>query len=589
MTDQLHAMRHSAAHVMAEAIQSLWPDAQFAYGPETDDGFYYDVLIPGQTLKEEDLPKIEKRMKKLIQKKAPFAHEELSRDEALALFADQPFKIETIQNKLADEEKLSVYRQGDFVDLCAGPHVENSRDVGAVKLSKLAGAYWLGDANNAQLQRVYGFCFATKEELAAHVSMLEEAKKRDHRTLAKQLKLFSWHDEGPGFPFMLPAGKMLFNLLVDYNRKKNVERGYVEVSTPQMLETSLWVTSGHAEYYRENMYFSDVDDREFAVKPMNCPGSVLVYGEERRSYRELPLRMAEFGLVHRHELSGVLHGLFRVRAFTQDDAHVYCAPDDLEKELIDIVDYTLEVYRDFGFTDYVIYIATRPEKAIGDAETWDKATDVLCRALDAKGIAYKIKEGEGAFYGPKIEFNVKDAIGRQWQLGTAQLDFFLPERFGMEYIGADGATHPPVMIHRAIFGSLERFLGILIEHTMGAFPVWLAPTQAMVIPITDDQNDYAATVTQKLKAAGIRAEVDYAGERMQKKIRNAQLRKIPYMLVAGANEAEEGKVSVRLRTGESIDGISIDQFVEQANYFIGERSSQLWTLPYHILDSDSAE
>ncbi|MBF0171240.1 MAG: threonine--tRNA ligase, partial [Nitrospinae bacterium] len=367
-------------------------------------------------------------------------------------------------------------------------------------------------------------------------------------------------------------------LLVDYNRKKNAARGYVEVSTPQMLETSLWVTSGHAEYYRENMYFSEVDEREFAVKPMNCPGSVLVYGEERRSYRELPLRMAEFGLVHRHELSGVLHGLFRVRAFTQDDAHVYCAPEDLEKELVDIVDYTIEVYRDFGFDDFVIYIATRPAKAIGDAETWDRATDVLCRALDAKGMAYKIKEGEGAFYGPKIEFNVKDCLGRQWQLGTAQLDFFLPERFGMEYIGADGATHRPVMIHRAIFGSLERFLGILIEHTMGAFPVWLAPVQATVIPITDEQNDYAATVVAQLKAAGLRAEADYAGERMQKKIRNAQMRKIPYMLVAGAKEAEEGKVSVRLRTGEDLGALPLDTFIEQAVAANVGRSAALWNL-----------
>jgi threonyl-tRNA synthetase len=576
MNDQLHAMRHSAAHVMAEAIQSIWPAAQFAYGPETDDGFYYDVLIPGETIKEEDLPKIEKRMKRLIQKKSPFLREELPRDEALKLFAGQKFKVDTIENKLADEATVTVYRQGDFVDLCAGPHVESSGAVGAVKLSKLAGAYWLGDADNEQLQRVYGFCFPTQEELDRHVTLLEEAKRRDHRTLARSLKLFSWHDEGPGFPFMLPGGKTLFNLLIDYNRKKNDARGYVEVSTPQMLDVGLWQTSGHAEYYRENMYFSDVDEREFAVKPMNCPGSVLVYGEERRSYRELPLRMAEFGLVHRHELSGVLHGLFRVRAFTQDDAHVYCVPDDLERELIAIVDYTIEVYRDFGFDEYVIYIATRPEKAIGDEETWDKATDVLKRALDARGIAYRVKEGEGAFYGPKIEFNVKDAIGRQWQLGTAQLDFFLPERFGMEYIGADGETHRPVMIHRAIFGSLERFLGILIEHTMGAFPVWLAPTQAIVIPITDEQNDYAADVAARLKTAGLRAEADFAGERMQKKIRNAQMRKIPYMLVAGGREAEEGNVSVRLRTGEDLGSLPVDAFIAQAVAVAQSRGAALW-------------
>jgi threonyl-tRNA synthetase len=406
---------------------------------------------------------------------------------------------------------------------------------------------------------------------------MEEARKRDHRLIGKQLKLFSWHEEGPGFPFMLPKGRTIFNLLIDYNRKKNDDRGYVEIDTPQMLIEDLWGISGHTDYYRENMYFSTVDDRQFAIKPMNCPGGVLVYKEERRSYRELPMRVAEFGLVHRHELSGVLHGLFRVRAFTQDDAHVYCSMEDLERELIDIVDYTIEVYKDFGFDDYVIYVATRPEKAIGDPAVWEKATKILEDALKAKGLEYKIKEGEGAFYGPKIEFNVKDCIGRQWQLGTAQVDFFLPERFGMEYIGADSQPHTPAMVHRAIFGSLERFIGILIENTMGAFSPWIAPVQATVLPITDDQNEFAKGVLKQLKAAGLRAEADTTSERLQKKIRNAQLQKIPYMLVCGGREAENNEVAVRLRTGEDLGSMPVDQFIENVNKVVDSKASELWS------------
>ncbi len=575
MTD-IHAMRHSAAHVMAEAIKRLYPDAQFAYGPETDEGFYYDVKIPGGSLHEDDLPRIEKIMKQIIKGKHEFVREEISREDALKLFENQKYKTLTIENQLKDEATVSTYRQGDFVDLCRGPHVANTREIKAFKVDRIAGAYWLGDSKNEPLQRVYGLCFETRDELKDYVRRLEEAKKRDHRIIGKRLKLFSWHEEGPGFPFMLPAGRTIFNLLVDYSRKKNEERGYVEIHTPHMLIEDLWRISGHTDYYRENMYFSTVDDRQFAIKPMNCPGGVLVYKEELRSYRDLPMRVAEFGLVHRHELSGVLHGLFRVRAFTQDDAHIYCGVDDLTGEIIDIVDYTIEVYRDFGFGEYVIYIATRPEKAIGEPEEWDRATRILREALDRKGLEYKIKEGEGAFYGPKIEFNVKDCIGRQWQLGTVQVDFFLPGRFGMEYIGDDGATHTPVMVHRAIFGSLERFIGILIEQTMGAFPVWIAPVQAAVLPITDVQNGYAESVFEKLKREGVRVEADLSSERLQKKIRNAQLRKIPYMLVAGAKEAETGQVAVRLRTGEDLGAMPLDDFINSMRQVALPGVDDLW-------------
>ncbi len=575
MTD-INAVRHSAAHVMAEAIQTLYPDAQFAFGPETDDGFYYDIKIPDGSLSEEDLPKIEKLMKKIIKGKHPFTHEDISREEALKLFADQRFKVLTLNNQLKDEATVSIYRQGDFVDLCRGPHVENTKAIKAFKVDRIAGSYWLGDSQNEPLQRVYGLCFATKDELQAHITRIEEARKRDHRLIGKQQKLFSFHEEGAGFPFMLPKGRTIFNKLIEYNRKKNDRRGYVEIDTPQMLIENLWATSGHTDYYRENMYFSSVDDRQFAIKPMNCPGGVLVYKEERRSYRELPMRVAEFGLVHRHELSGVLHGLFRVRAFTQDDAHVYCSMEDLRAEIIDIIDYTIEVYKDFGFDEYTVFIATRPEKAIGGEDVWEQATKILKEATDAVGLEYKIKEGEGAFYGPKIEFNVKDCIGRQWQLGTVQVDFFLPERFGMEYIGADGEAHTPAMVHRAIFGSLERFIGILIEQTMGAFPVWIAPVQATVLPITDAQNDYATEVFEKLREGEIRVELDTSSERLQKKIRNAQLQKIPYMLVIGGREAEEQKIAVRLRDSRDLGAMPVDQWIETMKQIENNKSEELW-------------
>ncbi|MBI5816754.1 MAG: threonine--tRNA ligase [Nitrospinae bacterium] len=572
----IHSVRHSAAHVMAEAIQKLYPSAQFAYGPETDDGFYYDVKIPDGSLSEDDLPKIEKLMKEIVRNGHPFAREEVSREEAIKLFAGQKFKVLTLENQLKDEKSVSVYRQGDFVDLCRGPHVEKTSEIKAFKVSRISGSYWLGDSKNEPLQRVYGLCFATKEELKNYETMLEEAKKRDHRLIAKQLKLFSWHDEGPGFPFMMPNGKTVFNLLVEYNRKKNLERGYVEVSTPQMLIDDLWAISGHTDYYRDHMYFSTVDERGYAIKPMNCPGAMLMYKEERRSYREFPLKVAEFGLVHRHELSGVLHGLFRVRAFTQDDAHIYCPYDDLKPQVVDSISHITEVYRDFGFNDYSLFIATRPDKAIGDPAMWDHAIEILKQSLDEKGMPYKIKEKEGAFYGPKIEFNVKDCIGRNWQIGTVQVDFFLPERFGLEYVGPDGATHRPAMLHRAIFGSLERFIGILIEQTMGAFPVWIAPVQAIVLPITDGQNQYARSLAARLKKEGVRVEVDESSERVQKKIRNAQLMKVPYMLVVGGKEAESGQAAVRLRTGVDLGAMPVEKFLAGMKMVEQQKSDDLW-------------
>lgn len=563
---------------MASAALSIWPEALFGFGPETEDGFYYDISIPNEAIKEEDLPRIEKRMTEIVKADHPFVREEVSREEALKIFSDQKFKIDALTNGLLkDAETVSIYRSGEFVDLCRGPHLESTGSIGAFKLVKLAGAYWLGDSSADQLQRIYGLLYDTRDKLKARIKEIEEAKKRDHRVLSKRLKLFSFRDEGPGFPFMLPAGRAIFNRLIDHNRAENDKRGYLEVSTPQMLETGLWDISGHTDYYKEHIYFSEVEKRSFAIKPMNCPGSVLLYKEERRSFRGLPLRMSEFGLVHRHELSGTLHGLFRARAFTQDDAHIYCAESDLESELVGIIDYTLDLYKTFGFEDVMVYVATRPEKSIGEPELWDRATAALKSALERRSMSYRIKDGEGAFYGPKIEFNIKDSLGRLWQLGTAQLDFFLPERFDLYYIDSSGQKRRPALIHRAIYGSLERFIGILIEHYNGAFPVWLAPTQAILIPVTDGQERYAERVAQKLAAARVRVELDRSEERIGKKIRNAQLMKIPYMIVVGAREASTTTVSVRLRSGEDLGAVSIDESIELIDQIDRSKSFELIT------------
>ncbi len=578
MTD-LHAMRHSAAHVMAQAIKELYPNAQFAFGPETEDGFYYDVKIPDGALKQEDLGKIEKIMQRIQKAKKPFERAEMSRGEALELFKAQDFKIRALNDLLKNEASVSTYTQDGFTDLCRGPHVENTGQIGAFSIDRIAGSYWLGDSKNEPLQRVYGLCFATRDELKEYKTMLEEARKRDHRETGKKLDLFSFHDEGPGFVFWHAKGLRVFNMLLDYIRSLYATQGAQEIKTPEVLSVELWHQSGHYENYRDSMYFTTVEDREYAVKPMNCPGAILIYKEALRSFRDLPLRLMEMGHVHRFELSGVLHGLFRARAFTQDDGHLFCAPEQIEQEISLFVDAVMSTYKVFGFDDITIYIATRPEHSMGSEEIWETATNALKVPLEKKGIPYKIKEGEGAFYGPKIEFNVKDCIKRNWQLGTIQVDFSMPERFGLEYVGSDGGRHRPVLLHRAILGSLERFLGIYIEHVSGNFPVWLAPVQVMLLPVTDNQNGYCGELSRQLAAAGIRAEVDYASERVNKKIRNAQLVKVPYMLIIGEKEAAAKNLSVRLRSGETVNEIPVDRFVAAVKGLAASRAAALWDEP----------
>ncbi len=572
----VHRMRHSAAHVMAEAIKGLYPQAQFAFGPQTDNGFYYDVDIPGGAIKEEDLPKIEKAMQKIAKAKLCFDKKDISREDALELFKDQKFKIKALEGLLKDEKTVTVYRQGSFTDLCRGPHVEHTGQIGAFKLDKIAGAYWLGNSENEPLQRIYGLCFATKEELKEYRQMLVEARKRDHRVLGKKLELFSFHDEGPGFPFWHPKGLVLFNLLKDFVRGENRKKGAKEIQTPEVLSVDLWHRSGHYDNFKDGMYFTEVENREYAIKPMNCPGSILIYKEKLHSFRDLPLRLMEMGQVHRFELSGVLHGLFRARAFTQDDGHIYCTTEQMEKEIVSFIESVFRLYNIFGFTEIDVYIATKPKKAIGSDKVWEIATSSLKNALEKQKIQYKIKEGEGAFYGPKIEFNVKDCIKRNWQLGTIQVDFSMPERFDLEYIESDGDRHRPVMLHRAILGSLERFLGIYIEHIGGAFPPWIAPLQVTIIPVTDSQNDYSKALRERLEQDGLRVEVDSSSERLSKKIRNAQIAKIPYMLIIGEKEANAKNLSVRLRSGENINEIPAEEFIEKVNDIIKSRSSSLW-------------
>ena len=572
----IKAMRHSAAHIMAQAIKELYPNAQFAFGPDTDNGFYYDVKIPGESLHNDDLPKIEKIMKRIVKAKALFEHKEISHADALELFKDQEFKIKTLTTNLKDEKTVSIYSQDGFTDLCQGPHVDKTNHIGVFAVDRIAGAYWLGDSKNEPLQRVYGLSFETKDELKQYRTMIEEAKKRDHRELGKKLDLFSFHEEGPGFVFWHPNGLTLFNLLIEFIREINKQQGGQEIRTPEILSVDMWHKSGHYENFKENMYFTQADDHPFAVRPMNCPGSILVYREKLHSFRDLPLRLMEMGHVHRFELSGVLHGLFRARAFTQDDGHIYCTTEQVEQEISNFVDSVFNVYSVFGFEQIDVYVATRPEQSMGADEVWEMATDALKAALDKKSVAYKIKEGEGAFYGPKIEFNVKDCLNRHWQLGTIQVDFSMPERFDLEYVGSDSARHRPVLLHRAILGSLERFLGIYIEQIAGAFPVWMAPVQAMLIPITEAQNEYVQKLAKELSQTGLRVETDLASERMNKKIRNAQLMKIPYMIVIGEKEAAAGEISVRLRSGENINNISVEKFVDTVKNLVEKRTAILW-------------
>ena len=540
------AFRHTTSHIMAQAIKRLYPNVKLAIGPSIADGFYYDV-DSDTPLTADDLEKIEKEMKKIVKEALPITRFTKPRDEAIAFFKEkeEPYKVELIED-LPEDAEISFYQQGEFVDLCAGPHLMSTKPVKEFKLTSLAGAYWRGSEKNKMLTRIYGTSFTKKADLDVYITRMEEAKKRDHRKLGKQLGLFMMRDEGPGFPFFLPKGMILKNTLLDYWREIHTKAGYVEISTPIMLNRQLWETSGHWDHYKENMYTTVIDDTDFAIKPMNCPGSILVYQSEPRSYRDLPLRMGELGLVHRHEKSGQLHGLMRVRCFTQDDAHIFMDPEQIRSEIKGVVKLIDEVYQLFGFK-YHVELSTRPENSMGSDEDWELATDGLRSALDDLGLNYVVNEGDGAFYGPKIDFHLEDSIGRTWQCGTIQLDFQLPLRFNCEYIGADGEKHRPIMIHRVVFGSIERFIGILIEHFAGAFPTWLSPEQVRVLPISDKYLDYANKVNEQLKEAGIRTSIDTRAEKIGYKIREARLAKVPYMLVVGAKEEEEGLVSVRSR------------------------------------------
>ena len=543
----LATLRHTASHVMAQAIKRLYPEAKLAIGPSIADGFYYDIDF-ASPIAAEDLEKIEAEMKKIVKEALPIERFTLPRNEAIALMKEkeEPYKVELIED-LPEGEEISFYRQGDFTDLCAGPHLMNTKEVGkAYKLTSIAGAYWRGDEHNKMLTRIYATAFGKKEELEAYLTMLEEAKKRDHRKLGKELGLFMMHDAGPGFPFFLPKGMVLKNTLLDYWRQLHKKAGYVEISTPIILNRSLWETSGHWDHYKNNMYTTVIDGQDYAIKPMNCPGGVLTYASEPHSYRDLPLRMGELGIVHRHEKSGQLHGLMRVRCFTQDDAHIFMTPEQIKDEIMGVAKLINEVYTLFGFK-YHVELSTRPEDSMGSDEDWEMATEGLRSALDALGLDYVVNEGDGAFYGPKIDFHLVDAIGRTWQCGTIQLDFQLPQRFELEYQGADGEKHRPIMIHRVVFGSIERFIGILIEHFAGAFPTWLAPVQVKVLPISDKYADYAEKVRKQLDDAGIRVEVDTRAEKIGYKIREAQMQKVPYMVIVGQKEEEEGLVSVRSR------------------------------------------
>ncbi len=541
------AFRHTTSHIMAQAIKRLYPDVKLAIGPSIADGFYYDIDSENP-ITPEDLEKIEAEMKKIVKEGLPLTRFTKPRDEAIAYFKEknEPYKVELIED-LPEDAEISFYQQGEFVDLCAGPHLMSTKPVKAFKLTSIAGAYWRGSEKNKMLTRIYGTSFTKKADLDAYLTRMEEAKKRDHRKLGKQLGLFMMTDEGPGFPFFLPNGMILKNTLLDYWREIHTKAGYVEISTPIILNRQLWETSGHWDHYKENMYTTVIDDEDYAIKPMNCPGGVLVYKSEPRSYRDLPLRMGELGIVHRHEKSGQLHGLMRVRCFTQDDAHIFMTPEQIRSEIKGVVKLIDEVYQLFGFK-YHVELSTRPENSMGSDEDWEMATEGLRGALDELGLDYVINEGDGAFYGPKIDFHLEDSIGRTWQCGTIQLDFQLPQRFECEYIGADGEKHRPIMIHRVAFGSIERFIGILIEHFAGAFPTWLSPEQVRILPISDKFIDYAEQVKASLREEGIRANVDTRAEKIGYKIREAQLAKTPYMLVVGAKEEEEGLVSVRSRS-----------------------------------------
>ena len=566
-----HAFRHTASHVMAQAVKRLWPDAQLAIGPAIENGFYYDIDMEHK-LVPEDLPKIEAEMSRIVKENLPIEKVLMERQEALDFFAakHENYKVELI-NDLPADAVISAYKQGDFTDLCAGPHLASTGKVKAFKLQSIAGAYWRGDEKNKMLQRIYGTAFEKKEELEEYLHLLEEAARRDHRKLGKELGLFVLKEEGPGFPFFLPKGMAVRNALEDFWREVHHDYDYEEVRTPIILSQHLWETSGHWFHYRENMYTTQIDGAEYAIKPMNCPGGILVYANEMHSYRDFPIRMAELGLVHRHELSGALHGLFRVRSFTQDDAHVFMTPSQIKEELMSVIDLFGRIYSQFGLS-YHVELSTKPEGAIGDDAIWELATEALREAIEAKGIPYRINEGDGAFYGPKLDFHIRDSIGRTWQCGTIQLDMNLPERFNLEYIAEDGQKHRPIMIHRACFGSMERFIGILIEHFAGAFPTWMAPVQVKILPISEKHVEYAEKLRKAFKDAYVRVELDDRSEKIGYKIRQAQMEKVSYMLVVGDKEVEEGKVAVRKRGVGEQGAIPWEEFLANIQQEIKDRA-----------------
>ena len=565
--------RHTTSHILAQAVKRLYPEVKLAIGPAIADGFYYDFDAPF-AITPEILEKLEAEMRKICKEKLKLERFELPRDEAIKFMEEreEPYKVELI-NDLPEDATISFYKQGDFTDLCAGPHLDSTGRVkgNAIKLTSCTGAYWRGDSNRKMLQRVYGTCFQKKDELDAYLARIEEAKKRDHRKLGKELGLFAFRDEAPGFPFYLPKGMVLKNTLIEYWREVHKKWDYVEIQTPQIMRRPLWETSGHWDHYKDNMYTTVIDEEDFAIKPMNCPGSILVYDLEPHSYKELPLRYGELGAVHRHELSGALHGMFRVRAFTQDDAHILLAKDQIKDEVIRIASLFDEVYSLFGLP-YKIELSTMPDDHIGTREDWEKAENALADAITSIGKEYHVNPGDGAFYGPKLDFHIQDSLGRTWQCGTIQLDYQLPGRFNLEYIGADGEKHTPVMIHRVVFGSIERFIGVITEHFAGAFPTWLAPVQVRVMTVSDKYNDYAQEVCDKLKALGVRAETDLRNERTGYKIREAQMQKIPYMIVVGEKEKEAGTVAVRTRAGVDMGALAFDDFAAKLTEEIKTRA-----------------
>ena len=566
-----HTLRHTASHILAQAVKRLWPEAKLAIGPAIDKGFYYDIDME-HTLTPEDLGKIEKEMSRIVKENLPITKSVMSRQEAIEFFKskNEDYKVELIED-LPEDAVISCYAQGDFIDLCAGPHVASTGKVKAFKLQSIAGAYWRGDEKNKMLQRIYGTAFEKKEELDAYLHLLEEAAKRDHRKLGKELGLFVIKEEGPGFPFFLPKGMALRNELENFWREVHHDFDYEEIRTPIILSKHLWETSGHWDHYRENMYTTIIDDEEYAIKPMNCPGGILVYQNEMHSYRDFPLRYAELGLVHRHELSGALHGLFRVRAFTQDDAHVFMLPDQMQTELMKVIELFDRIYSQFGLK-YHVELSTKPDNAMGDDAIWEAATEALRNAIEAKGIPYVINPGDGAFYGPKLDYHIEDSLGRTWQCGTIQLDMNLPERFQIEYVGEDGQKHRPIMIHRACFGSMERFIGILTEHYAGAFPTWMAPVQVKILPISEKHVEYAKELAKQMHRDYVRVEVDDRSEKIGYKIRQAQMAKVPYMLVVGDKEVEEGTVNVRKHGGDELGSVPFEEFFNSIKIEIKERN-----------------